>query len=100
MRVLVDDLLSTLLGNIVAGTAFAITFGAAQTRFVMIKPSIVHFAFAAAMLWRGWVGRYLPPLVTDHAMQRTKTRQPGARDVVAARHSSAYVQATGRQALA
>jgi len=29
-------------------------------RFVMLKPSLGHFAIAAAMLKRGWVSRYLP----------------------------------------
>ena len=29
-------------------------------RFVMLKPSLGHFAIAAAMLKRGWMRRYLP----------------------------------------
>lgn len=29
-------------------------------RFVMVKPSIAHFAIAAIMLRRGWMLRYLP----------------------------------------
>jgi intracellular septation protein A len=29
-------------------------------RFVMLKPSLGHFAVAAAMLKRGWMSRYLP----------------------------------------
>ena len=29
-------------------------------RFVMLKPSLGHFAIAAAMLKRGWMSRYLP----------------------------------------
>src|ERR1700739_1415544 len=29
-------------------------------RFVMMKPSAVHFAIAAVMLRRGWLGRHLP----------------------------------------
>jgi intracellular septation protein A len=35
-------------------------------RFVMVKPSIAHFAIAAVMLRRGWMLRYLPPVVKDH----------------------------------
>jgi intracellular septation protein A len=35
-------------------------------RFVMMKPSIAHFAIAAVMLRRGWMLRYLPPLVKEH----------------------------------
>ena len=31
-------------------------------RFVMLKPSLGHFAIAAAMLKRGWMGRYLPEI--------------------------------------
>ena len=33
-------------------------------RFVLIKPSIAHFAIGAIMLHRGWMLRYLPPIVT------------------------------------
>jgi intracellular septation protein A len=32
-------------------------------QFVMVKPSIVHFAIAAVMLRRGWMIRYLPNIV-------------------------------------
>ncbi|HEU0146585.1 MAG TPA: septation protein IspZ [Bradyrhizobium sp.] len=35
-------------------------------RFVMMKPSIAHFAIAAVMLRRGWMLRYLPPFVKEH----------------------------------
>jgi intracellular septation protein A len=35
-------------------------------RFVMVKPSIAHFAIGAVMLRRGWMLRYLPPVVKDH----------------------------------
>src|SRR5947209_10094223 len=35
-------------------------------RFVMIKPSIAHFAIAAVMMRRGWMLRYLPPFVKEH----------------------------------
>jgi len=34
-------------------------------RFVMAKPSIAHFAIGAIMLKRGWMLRYMPPLVAD-----------------------------------
>jgi intracellular septation protein len=34
-----------------------------SARFVMLKPSIVHFAIGAAMLRRGWMLRYLPEIV-------------------------------------
>lgn len=34
-------------------------------RFVLMKPSIAHFAIGAIMLRPGWMLRYLPPIVTD-----------------------------------
>jgi intracellular septation protein A len=39
-------------------------------RFVMLKPSAVHFAIAAVMLRPGWLSRYLPPIVTAHVPKR------------------------------
>jgi intracellular septation protein A len=38
-------------------------------RFVMLKPTAVHFAIAAVMLRRGWIGRYLPPIARDNLSQ-------------------------------
>jgi len=32
-------------------------------RFVLAKPSIAHFAIGAIMLKRGWMLRYMPPIV-------------------------------------
>ena len=32
-------------------------------RFMMAKPSIVHFAIAGIMLRRGWMARYMPEIV-------------------------------------
>lgn len=37
-----------------------------RPRFVMVKPSIAHFAIAAAMLRRGWMLRYLPAIVREN----------------------------------
>src|SRR4051794_38142368 len=34
-------------------------------RFVLAKPSIAHFAIGAIMLKRGWMLRYVPPLVVE-----------------------------------
>jgi intracellular septation protein len=34
-------------------------------RFVLAKPAIGHFAIGAIMLRRGWMLRYLPPLVAE-----------------------------------
>ena len=34
-------------------------------RFVLAKPSIAHFAIGAIMLKRGWMLRYVPPIVSE-----------------------------------
>lgn len=34
-------------------------------RFVLAKPSIAHFAVGFIMLKRGWMARYMPPLVSE-----------------------------------
>jgi intracellular septation protein len=38
-------------------------------RFVLLKPSAVHFAIAAVMLRRGWLARYVPPIVTQNVSE-------------------------------
>lgn len=43
------------------------TFLTHDPRYVLIKPSIAHFAIGAIMLKRGWMSRYMPPAVLDHA---------------------------------
>ena len=53
-----------------ASVALAVVLGAAtlmtdDPRFVLIKPSIVHFAIGAIMLRRGWLLRYMPPIVAQ-----------------------------------
>ncbi len=53
-----------ILGMVVVlGAAALIT---EDSPFVMVKPSIVHFAVGAVMLRRGWMMRYLPPAVRDN----------------------------------
>jgi intracellular septation protein A len=47
---------------IVLGTATLLTN---DPRFVLAKPSIAHFAIGAIMLKRGWMLRYMPPIVAD-----------------------------------
>jgi intracellular septation protein A len=44
----------------------AVALATEDGRFVMVKPSIVHFAIGAVMLRRGWMMRYLPPIVRDN----------------------------------
>ena len=47
---------------IVLGSATLLT---SDPRFVLAKPAIGHFAIGAIMLKRGWLLRYLPPIVTE-----------------------------------
>ena len=47
---------------IVLGTATLLT---SDPRFVLAKPSIAHFAIGAIMLKRGWMLRYVPPVVAE-----------------------------------
>ena len=49
---------------IVLGVATLLTN---DPRFVLAKPSIAHFAIAAIMLKRGWMLRYMPPIVVETA---------------------------------
>jgi intracellular septation protein len=53
-----------------ASLALVIVLGSAtlltnDPRFVLAKPAIGHFAIGAIMLKRGWLLRYLPPVVTE-----------------------------------
>jgi intracellular septation protein len=47
---------------IVLGSATLLTN---DPRFVLAKPSIAHFAIGAIMLKRGWMLRYVPPIVAE-----------------------------------
>jgi intracellular septation protein len=42
-----------------------------RPRFVMVKPSIVHFAVATAMLQRGWMIRYIAPIARQNVSETT-----------------------------
>jgi intracellular septation protein len=53
-----------------ASLALVIVLGSAtlltnDPRFVLAKPSIAHFAIGAIMLKRGWMLRYMPPIVVQ-----------------------------------
>lgn len=48
---------------VVLGTATLLT---KDPRFVLIKPSIAHFAIGAIMLRKDWMLRYSPPMVRDN----------------------------------
>jgi intracellular septation protein len=39
-------------------------------RFMMAKPSLIHFAIGAVMLRPGWMDRYLPPIVKENLPYR------------------------------
>ena len=47
---------------VVLGTVTLLT---KDPRFMFAKPAIAHFAVGAIMLKRGWMLRYVPPIVTD-----------------------------------
>ena len=47
---------------IVLGSA---TLWTSDPRFVLAKPAIAHFAIGAIMLKRGWMLRYMPPIVSE-----------------------------------
>jgi intracellular septation protein len=53
-----------------ASLALVIVLGSAtlltnDPRFVLAKPAIAHFTIGAIMLKRGWMLRYMPPIVTE-----------------------------------
>jgi intracellular septation protein A len=53
-----------------ASLALVIVLGSAtlltnDPRFVLAKPAIGHFAIGAIMLKRGWMLRYMPPIVSE-----------------------------------
>jgi intracellular septation protein len=41
-----------------------------DSRFIMAKPSVVHFAVAIVMLRRGWLARYMPDIVKENVPER------------------------------
>jgi intracellular septation protein len=48
----------------------AVTLVTNDSRFMMAKPSFIHFAIGAVMLRPGWMDRYLPPIVTENLPYR------------------------------
>jgi intracellular septation protein A len=48
---------------IVLGTATLIT---QDSRFIMVKPTLIHWAIGVVMLRHGWMMRYLPPAARDN----------------------------------
>ena len=45
----------------------SITLFTHDPRFMLAKPAIAHFAIGAIMLKRGWMLRYMPPIVVENA---------------------------------
>jgi len=56
------------IGLVVVLGAISLAFN--DPRFVLLKPSAVHFAIAAVMLRRGWLARYMPPIVSQNVSER------------------------------
>jgi intracellular septation protein len=57
-----------------ASLALVVVMGSASLltrdpRFAMVKPSIGAFAIACVMLKRGWMARYLPPIVKENVAE-------------------------------
>jgi intracellular septation protein A len=48
---------------VVLGSATLLTN---DPRFVLVKPSIAHFAIGSIMLRRNWMQRYMPPIVQQY----------------------------------
>lgn len=40
-----------------------------DSRFIMAKPSVVHFAIGVVMLRRGWLARYMPDIVRQNVSE-------------------------------
>jgi intracellular septation protein A len=60
----IDLMQGSSLALVVAfGTAALITD---DSRFMMAKPSVIHFAVGAVMLRPGWMSRYMPPMVREN----------------------------------
>jgi intracellular septation protein A len=55
------EILSLALVVVFGGLALVTNNG----RFIMAKPSIIHFAIGAVMLRRGWMDRYLPAIAHE-----------------------------------
>lgn len=54
-----------------ASVALVVVLGSAtiytnDPRFVLVKPSIAHFAIGTVMLLRNWMMRYVPPIVQQY----------------------------------
>jgi intracellular septation protein A len=56
---------------VVLGAASILT---QDSRFIMVKPSIIHAAIGAVMLRPGWMLRYLPPIVRDNLSESVIVR--------------------------
>ncbi|MDR3421150.1 MAG: septation protein IspZ [Xanthobacteraceae bacterium] len=64
-RIEVMQWLSLMLVVVLGGAALITN----DSRFMMAKPSIIHFAIGAVMLRPGWMERYMPPIVKEHVSE-------------------------------
>jgi intracellular septation protein len=48
----------------------AATLITSDSRFIMAKPSVIHFAIGVVMLRRGWMARYMPEIVKQNVPER------------------------------
>jgi intracellular septation protein A len=63
------DLMQYLsIGLVVVLGAISLAFN--DPRFVLLKPTAIHFAVAAVMLRGGWLARYMPPIVIQNLSER------------------------------
>ena len=64
-----DAMQWTSLGLVVVLGGIALV--TADPRFILVKPGLIHIAIGAAMLRRGWMIRYLPPIVPERLGEGT-----------------------------
>jgi intracellular septation protein A len=62
-----------VMGWLSLGLAMALgaaTLITSDSRFIMAKPSVIHFAIGVVMLRRGWMARYMPEIVKQNVPER------------------------------
>jgi intracellular septation protein len=62
-----------VMGWLSLGLAIALGGAAlitSDSRFIMAKPSVIHFAIGVVMLRRGWMARYMPEIVKQNVPER------------------------------
>ena len=67
----IDVMQYSSIGLVIVLGSISLVFN--DPRFVLLKPSAIHFAIAAVMLRRGWLARYMPPIVAQNVPERVLT---------------------------